>query len=416
MAVFRFLAGRFASYSYAPVMGLRGLSIRTFSRFPCLWKQNHRASFIRPFISYHPTTVRTLTTQADETDSIDSFVLGRNLLPRVTAGLTSTGQLKTALHCIVFDERGNFRKVGSDEERAELLSKRDLLPRDLRKLDKGYNDMVPSILIRENSILLSILHVTALIKADKVVLFNYTNSFSNKRFIKRVSEKLGNESGEKLHYEIRALEVIFMDVLENLNSEMKVHVSIAKGILGELEDDVDLPKLKYMLTVSKKLQQFQQKATLIRDLIDELLEHDDELAELYLTEKKEGLPRSPEDHQEVELLLESYSLHCDAIVQTVGNANSDVKTTEEIINIILDSNRNDLMVLGLKFSAGLMSLGSLLFPAAVYGMNLTNFIEQNHVCFSLVVTASLVVTFMLFRNAMRRLSRLQKIQMMKRHA
>ncbi|VEU22353.1 DEKNAAC103505 [Brettanomyces naardenensis] len=232
-------------------------------------------------------------------------------------------------------------------------------------------------------------------------------------FIKNMSEKLRNDNNDKLHYEIRALESIFIDMLENLNSEMKVHVNIVNGILKELEDEVDLAKLKYLLIVSKKLQQFQQKATLIRDLIDELLDQDDELAELYLTEKKEGLPRSTHDHQEVELLLESYSLHCDAIVQTVENSISDVKTTEEIINIILDSNRNDLMLLGLRFSAGLMCFGSLMFPAAVYGMNLMNFFEKDGVFFPVVMGGSVAVMWLLFRGALKRLHRLTKIQLMK---
>ncbi|QPG74740.1 hypothetical protein FOA43_002073 [Brettanomyces nanus] len=344
---------------------------------------------------------------------IDSFILEKNLLPRITAASQGGNIAKSGLRCIVFDHQGHFQKIPSVEERVQLMNSRDLLPRDLRKIDKGYDDIVPSILIRENSILLSILHIRALIKADSVVLFNYDGSYSNKEFIKSLSEKLRNDSHDKLHYEVRALEAIFIDALDNLNSEMRVHVSIVNGILKELEDEVDLAKLKYLLMVSKRLQQFQQKATLIRDLIDELLDQDDELAELYLTEKMEGLPRSTHDHQEVELLLESYSLHCDAIVQTVENSISDVKTTEEIINIILDSNRNDLMLLGLRFSAGLMSFGSILFPAAVYGMNLQNFFEQNSLLFSLVIASSCLGAFLLFRGAIKKLTRLKKIQIMK---
>lgn len=363
---------------------------------------------------YKTVKSRTFGTSFGKEAEENDFSLEKSLLPKLTGATQTETHLKSALRCLVFDSNGNYRRVASDEERVELINKRDLLPRDLRKIDKGYNNIVPSILIRENSILMSLLHITTLIKADSVVLFNYYGSYADKKFVNSLSEKLKNESGDKLHYEVRALEAIFMDVIENLNSEMKVHVNVVKGILKELEDDVDLPKLKYLLIVSKKLQQFQQKATLMRDLIDELLDQDDELAEMYLTEKKEGLPRSPEDHQEVELLLESYSLHCDAIVQTVENANSDVKTTEEIVNIILDSNRNDLMLLGLRFSAGLMSFGGLLFVASLYGMNLQNFFESNEQCFKVVAVASFVLTLVLFRFSMRHLSRLQKIQLMKR--
>ncbi|KAH3667357.1 hypothetical protein OGAPHI_003006 [Ogataea philodendri] len=317
------------------------------------------------------------------------------------------------LKCIVFDANGKFKKISSDIQKTQLILKHDLLPRDLRKIDKGSDDIVPSILVREHSILLNILHIRTLIKADSVVLFNYDQTFSNDQLVSNLSQRLRNVTNDKLPYEIRALETIFMNVMDNLNSEMKVQVTVVNGILKELEGHIDMTKLKYLLLVSKKLQQFQQKATLIRDLIDETLAHDDDLVALYLTDKKKGTSRVTTDHEEVELLLESYSLHCDAIVQTVENSISDVKTTEEIINIILDSNRNELMLLGLRFNIGLLSFGTLLFVAGVYGMNLENFIEEKNYWFPIVCTCSLLTCGWIFRKSMHRLGQLTRIQMTK---
>jgi magnesium transporter len=181
-----------------------------------------------------------------------------------------------------------------------------------------------------------------------------------------------------------------------------------------LENDLDLAKLKYLLIVSKKLSQFLQKATLIRDLIDEMLDQDEDLSELYLTEKKHGKTRSKDDHQEIELILESYSLHCDAIVQTIESRVNDVRTTEEIINIILDSNRNDLMLLNLNLSITLMCMAGLLFVAAAYGMNLENFIEEKDNWFFIVVLGSTLFGIYLFRSATKRLTKLQRVQLANR--
>ncbi|KAG7693608.1 hypothetical protein KL949_004448 [Ogataea haglerorum] len=361
-----------------------------FSRLPCL-------RGIRWFGNFRPLR------------NIDSFVLQRSLAPKLLAPTTNTVLFK----CIVFDSNGKFKKIASDVKKAQLILKHDLLPRDLRKIDKGYDDIVPSILVRENSILLTILHIRALIKADSVVLFNYDQSFSSDQLISTLSQKLRNQADDSLPYEIRALEAIFMNVIDNLNSEMKVHVTVVNGILKELESDVDMTKLKYLLLVSKKLQQFQQKATLIRDLIDEMLAHDDELVELYLTDKKLGHKRTALEHEEVEMLLESYSLHCDAIVQTVESSISNVRTTEEIINIILDSNRNQLMLLGLRFSICLLSFGSLLFIAGVYGMNLENIVEEKDYWFVIISTASLLISAVIFRKCTNRLNQLKRIQMSK---
>lgn len=362
-------------------------------------------------IRHHSTSHPILTANKKSVlYEINRTLLQKNLLPK-----SSNNSSNKSLRCIVFDSNGNITNIASDIKKTELISKHDLLPRDLRKIDKGYNDIVPSILIRDHSILLNVLNIKALIKADSVVLFNHpaTSSHVHKIFIEELKNKLklSTKNANNLPYEIRALETIFMSVIDNLNSEMKVHVTVVNGVLKELEDHIDSAKLRYLLLVSKKLSQFQQKTTLIRDLCDELLDQDDELAELYLTEKKFGTPRELHDHREVEMLLETYSLHCDAIVQTVENTIKDVKTTEEIINIILDSNRNQLMLLGLRFTAGLLSFASLLYVAAVFGMNLENFIEEKDHWFFITCTLTTLVAIYFFRLSIKKLNSLQRLTM-----
>lgn len=339
------------------------------------------------------------------------LVLAQSSMSSFQHSLNHSSTAPSLLRCILFDKNGSSRIMATDAQKAQLLLKHDLLPRDLRKIDKGYDDIVPTIVIREKSILLSILHIKALIKADSVVLFNYQGTYSDNKLVENMSEKLKNVQEDNLPYEIRALETIFADVIDKLTVEMQVHVTVVNGILKELDNDIDLSKLKYLLIVSKKLTQFLQKATLIRELIDEMLDHDEELSELYLTEKQQGIKRYKDDHQEVELILESYSLHCDAIVQTIESRVNDVRTTEEIINIILDSNRNDLMLLNLNLSITLMCLAGLLFVAASYGMNLENFIEEKDIWFYLVSGGSIVFGLVLFRYANKRLTILQKIQL-----
>ncbi|ODV97589.1 hypothetical protein PACTADRAFT_28980, partial [Pachysolen tannophilus NRRL Y-2460] len=326
----------------------------------------------------------------------------------------SSNSTSTYLRCIEFDSDGKMTNVPSDIKKKELIMNHDLLPRDLRKIDKGYDDIVPSILIRPSSILINILHIKALIKADSVVLFNHGSSDSHtySTFLKDLERKLKTHSKVAgLPFEIRALEAIFISVVSNLHSEMKVHTTVIKGILQELENHIDRAKLRYLLIQSKKLSQFDQKATLIRDLIDELLEQDDELDALYLTAKLKNNPRRGDDHQEVEMLLESYYKHCDEIVQTVENLTSNIKTTEEIINIILDSNRNQLMVLSLRFSLSLLSFGSLLYVASLYGMNLENFIEEKDYWFWVIVIGTSVGCAGLFKFGITRLNKLQKVTM-----
>src|SRR5216110_1903263 len=69
---------------------------------------------------------------------------------------------------------------------------------------------------------------------------------------------------------------------------------------------------------------------------------------MYLTEKSRGKQRDVDQHDEVELLLEAYAKQVDGIVQEADQLASNMRNTEEIVNIILDANRNSLMLLDLK--------------------------------------------------------------------
>ena len=46
---------------------------------------------------------------------------------------------------------------------------------------------------------------------------------------------------------------------------------------------------------------------------------DEDLAAMYLTDKKNGTPRSPEDHDELEVLLESFAKQVEEIVNEAEN-------------------------------------------------------------------------------------------------
>lgn len=322
------------------------------------------------------------------------------------------------VRCTIFDREGNVKVVSGEFKRAEMLSKHGLLPRDLRKLDTGISSIVPSILVRRNSILANLLHIRALIKADMVLIFDVYGSADSQTqslFMYDLGHKLrhGRQTMGGLPYELRALEAIFISVITALDAEMQVHTSVVSGILADLEDDIDREKLWHLLIQSKKLSRFLQKATLIRDAMDELLEQDEDLAGLYLTEKAKGKPRLPtDDHSEAEMLVESYYKHCDEIVQTVGNLVSNIRSTEEIVNIILDANRNSLMLLDLKFQIGTLGLGTGAFIAALYGMNLQNLIEESEWGFWGISGFATILTSMVILISLRNLHRVQHVTMM----
>ncbi|KAI9809317.1 MAG: magnesium ion transporter [Sarcosagium campestre] len=302
--------------------------------------------------------------------------------PPVSFGRSVSGKASNELklRCTEFDECGNVTLVNGEFKKSELIAKYGLLPRDLRKIDSS---LLPHILVRPSAILINLLHLRVLIKHNRVLVFDVygsTDSYTQSVFMYDLEGKLRQREARQaggLPYEFRALEAVLISVMTALEAEFEGVREPVVRVLRELEEDIDRDKLRHLLIFSKKLGTFEQKATLVRDSIDELLEADDDLAAMYLTEKAEGGGRGETDHTEVEMLLESYHKLCDEIVQESGNLVSSIRNTEEIVKAILDANRNSLMLLDLKFSIGTLGIGSGAFIAALYGMNLKNFLEDS---------------------------------------
>jgi magnesium transporter len=237
------------------------------------------------------------------------------------------------LRCTEFDEDGHVTLVNGEFKKSELIAKYGLLPRDLRKIDSS---LLPHILIRPGAILVNLLHLRVLIKHNRVLVFDAygsTDSYTQSVFMYDLEGKLRQldaKSNGSLPYEFRALEAVLISVTTGLEGEFEGVREPVVRVLRELEEDIDRDKLRYLLIYSKKLGTFEQKARLVRDALDELLEADDDLAAMYLTEKAVGKGRSEQDHAEVELLLESYHKVTDEIVQAAENLVSNIRNTEEM--------------------------------------------------------------------------------------
>jgi magnesium transporter len=174
-----------------------------------------------------------------------------------------------------------------------------------------------------------------LIKHDRVLLFDVygsKTSYPQSAFIYELQHRLQQKQPAigGLPYEFRALEAVLMSVTSELEADFDYVQEPVLRLLSELEDDIDRDKLRSLLVLSKRMTTFEQKAKLVRDAIDELLDADDDLAAMYLTEKTRDIHRGEDDHTEVELLLESYHKICDEVVQGAGNLVGSIRNTEEM--------------------------------------------------------------------------------------
>ena len=362
-----------------------------------------------------------ITYTATPYNNTAAMLLQKNLLQRNN---TLNGYGYGTIRCTTFDSQGNTGPNSIEMKREDLVTQHQLLPRDLRKIEKSKkNDLVPSILVRKDGILISLLTIKALIKADSVIIFDSMgsgislNSSIQRDFTHALQQRLKNEGNDEINsqslpYEFRALESIFVFALTNLTSEMKVLLSLTHDVLADLDHNITRDKLRLLLIQNKKLKVFYKKCVLVRDMLDDLLEQDDMLCDMYLTDWKSGIVRIEDDHSEIEMLLETYHNHVDEIVQRTENTISNVRTTEEIINIILDSNRNQLMLLNIKMGIGMFSLGGAIFVGSLYGMNLENFIEETNYGYALATVVGLLSTVWFYWLCNRSLHRLQRMSLL----
>ncbi|KAM5473401.1 magnesium ion transporter [Microsporum audouinii] len=390
-------------------------NIRSFSvtAIKCRHFLRRLLGFSRPTTNPHlkPDDLPQNIPNFDDGNESNPFNVGRNLALKVSN--------EPRLRCTEFDGAGNVTLVNGEFKKSELIAKYGLLPRDLRKIDSS---VLPHILIRHSAILISLLHLRVLIKSDRVLVFDAygsTDTYTQSLFMYDLEGKLRQKepasrtawTSGALPYEFRALEAVLVSITSGLEAEFEGVREPVSRVLRALEEDIDRDKLRHLLVYSKRLGTFEQKARLVRDAIDDLLEADDDLTAMYLSERSKGIHRAEHDHQEVEMLLESYHKVCDEIVQASGNLVTNIRNTEEIVKAILDANRNSLMLLELKFSIGTLGMAAGTLFSALYGMNLKNFIEESDIGFGAVSVTCFALTAFVCTYGLIKLRKVQRVRM-----
>ncbi|KAK8869654.1 hypothetical protein IAR55_000222 [Kwoniella newhampshirensis] len=312
------------------------------------------------------------------------------------------------LRCSILDADGNWRAEEGKYMKSELCREHDLDPRDLRKLDSLAPSLVPIILTRKTCILISMLHIRALIKPDRVIIFDTAGTQESelqRRFkyhlerniragLELKEEDSNGEEEVVLPYEHRALESILVATANALEEEMAFTRQLVQHLLADLEDDINRENLKKLLHYSRRIVGFQSRARYVKSAVDEVLDSDEDLSAMYLTSRAQGKPRALHDHEQLELLLESFVKQVEEIVSEVDTTVANMNSTQEIAELMLDSGRNALLALDIKISIATLGVGTGALVAGLFGMNLTTELEHSPYAFLAVSgTASVIALF-----------------------
>lgn len=131
---------------------------------------------------------------------------------------------------------------------------------------------------------------------------------------------------------------------------------------------------------------------------------------MYLTDKEKGKHRESHDHEEVELLLEAYYKQTEEIAAKASTLRQHMRSTEEIVQLILDVSRNSLMWYDIRLTIITLSATIVSGYGALFGMNLRNYFEDDPYAFGIISGVALASGTGAFAIALKKLRSLAKIK------
>uniref|UniRef100_M4E0Z4 Magnesium transporter n=1 Tax=Brassica campestris TaxID=3711 RepID=M4E0Z4_BRACM len=233
---------------------------------------------------------------------------------------------------------------------------------------------------------------------------------------KDAKQSLENQDGSKvLPFEFVALEACLEAASSSLESEAVRLELEAHPALDKLTSKISTLNLERVRQIKSRLVAITGRVQKVRDELEHLLDDDEDMAEMYLTEKlpaesasesnrDESYLRANEDAhdllmsthsalsrtsrgthtsstrsamtnkfdvEELEMLLEAYFVQIDGTLNKLSTLREYVDDTEDYINIMLDDKQNHLLQMGVMLTTATLVMSAFIAVAGVFGMNIT---------------------------------------------
>ncbi|CAN6439493.1 unnamed protein product [Victoria cruziana] len=319
-----------------------------------------------------------------------------------------------------------------DVDKYAVMHRAQIHARDLRILDPLLS--YPStILGRERAIVLNLEHIKAIITSEEVLLRDPMDDNvipvveelrrrlppgnivqPNGEGREQVGGQHDMDAGEEDEppFEFRALEVALEGICSFLDARTTELETAAYPALDELTSKISSRNLDHVRKLKSAMTRLTGRVQKVRDELEQLLDDDDDMADLYLTRKSAGatspvsgsgapnwFPASPtiaskisrasrasaatihgneNDIEELEMLLEAYFMQIDSTLNRLTTLREYIDDTEDYINIQLDNHRNQLIQLELFLSSGTVCLSIYSLIGGIFGMNIPYTWNDDH--------------------------------------
>ncbi|KAK6921906.1 Mg2+ transporter protein, CorA-like/Zinc transport protein ZntB [Dillenia turbinata] len=323
---------------------------------------------------------------------------------------------------IKIDQHGNSKVLELD--RVTIMRHCSLPARDLRLLDPLF--IYPStILGRDKAIVVSLEQIRCIITSDEVILMNSLDGCVvqyNAELCKRL--RINKDQADDLPFEFKALELALELTCMSLDAQVQDLEMEIYPVLDELASNISTLNLERVRRFKGHLLALTQRVQKVRDEIEHLMDDDSDMAEMYLTEKKERgeaytlgdmdiqsnnagepgvlfrlAPVSPvksssgfqklqrtfssmsaskhgsenaENIDQLEMLLEAYFVVIDNTLSKLSSLKECIDDTEDFINIKLGDVQNQLIQFELLLTAATFVATIFAVVTGIFGVNFSS--------------------------------------------
>ena len=206
-----------------------------------------------------------------------------------------------------------------------------------------------------------------------------------------------NQEQEQKHeyekFELIFLEEILRDVCSTYNRRLRLYEPFVDMIATRVSNEMYAASgVHRLVPIKNSLQEFELHIKSALEGITQLLEDDEDMIGLLLSERYEASQNNKileiNRHESVELLLEEYARQLSNILQETLYLLKMVQSKQELVAISLDAYRNRIIRMNLYLSIAGISIASVTAIAGFYGMNLLHGYESDPAMFGNIVSGS----------------------------
>lgn len=265
------------------------------------------------------------------------------------------------------------------------INNRDLRPIFLLK-------QIATILVREHCSIVNLGTIKCIIARDKAYFLHIDDS---QTIVQNIIDRISTQANEQIAtFEFFVLESTLLDRVEYFKKKYSFTERNVNSLLAKLKDDFSEEHLERLLAMKKNLSELEMRVEETQNTLIEIMEDEEDIEHLNISRTKQTKAETEKVLEEVENIFENYLEQFEDISHKIEALSENIDDTQEFITLKMANIRNTIIRMDLII--GIVT-AAFAFPTALvglYGMNITNKLEQSHQAF-LAVTSVIIIFLLL---------------------